>query len=114
MSDENALIIAIWKNPQEDAPRLVYADWLQETGVPENVARAECRHGQSSTVDRSNYRSLHRLYPDVWTDLSYSNVTVLGAFVADLTPDLVNTLIGLRCEYAVLDESDYARIGVPS
>jgi uncharacterized protein (TIGR02996 family) len=41
MSDEKALLASIWEQPHEDTPRLVYADWLQETGVPANVARAE-------------------------------------------------------------------------
>ena len=41
MSDEKALLAAIWEYPHEDAPRLVYADWLQETEKPVNVARAE-------------------------------------------------------------------------
>src|SRR5947209_4087839 len=41
MSDEQALLAAIWAGPHEDTPRLVYADWLQETGDPANVARAE-------------------------------------------------------------------------
>ncbi len=41
MTDEKALLAAIWEHPHEDTPRLVYADWLQETGEPGNVARAE-------------------------------------------------------------------------
>lgn len=41
MSDEKALLGAIWEHPHEDTPRLVYADWLEETGTPSNVARAE-------------------------------------------------------------------------
>jgi uncharacterized protein (TIGR02996 family) len=41
MSDEKALLAAIWEHPHDDAPRLVYADWLQETNVPANIARAE-------------------------------------------------------------------------
>ena len=32
---------AICESPEEDAPRLVYADWLEEQGGAENVARAE-------------------------------------------------------------------------
>jgi uncharacterized protein (TIGR02996 family) len=35
------LLETIWESPLEDAPRLVYADWLQETNIPENIARAE-------------------------------------------------------------------------
>ncbi|MBN9118915.1 MAG: TIGR02996 domain-containing protein [Planctomycetes bacterium] len=41
MSEERALLSAIWEHPHEDTPRLVYADWLQEAGEPANVARAE-------------------------------------------------------------------------
>jgi len=41
MSDEKALLAAIWAHPHEDTPRLVYADFLQETGEPAKVARAE-------------------------------------------------------------------------
>ena len=41
MSDEKALLAAIWAEPHEDTPRLVYADWLQETGAAVSVARAE-------------------------------------------------------------------------
>jgi len=41
MSDEKALLGAIWEHPHEDTPRVVYADWLQETGDPANVAWAE-------------------------------------------------------------------------
>ncbi|MCI0703349.1 MAG: TIGR02996 domain-containing protein, partial [Planctomycetia bacterium] len=41
MSDEKALLAAIWEHPHEDTPRLMYADWLEETGTKANVARAE-------------------------------------------------------------------------
>jgi uncharacterized protein (TIGR02996 family) len=41
MSDEKDLLAAIWEHPHDDTVRLVYADWLQETGEPVNVARAE-------------------------------------------------------------------------
>jgi uncharacterized protein (TIGR02996 family) len=37
MSDERALLAAIWEHPHEDAVRLVYADWLQENGQPERA-----------------------------------------------------------------------------
>ena len=30
MSDESALLTAIIEHPDEDTPRLVYADWLDE------------------------------------------------------------------------------------
>src|SRR5687767_2099915 len=38
MSDAHALLAAIRAAPDDDAPRLVYADWLDENGQP---ARAE-------------------------------------------------------------------------
>jgi len=38
MSEENGLLAAIWEYPHEDAPRLVYSDWLEDHG---NEARAE-------------------------------------------------------------------------
>lgn len=41
MSDEKALLAAIFAHPDEDAPRLVYADWLDEQGGESNADRAE-------------------------------------------------------------------------
>jgi uncharacterized protein (TIGR02996 family) len=41
MSDESALLAAIWEHPQEDTPRLMYADWLDERGGESEAARAE-------------------------------------------------------------------------
>lgn len=41
MSDERALLAAIWEHPHEDTPRLAYADWLQENGGESGAARAE-------------------------------------------------------------------------
>lgn len=39
MTDEQALLAAIWDRPHDDLPRLVYADWLDDTG--RDPARAE-------------------------------------------------------------------------
>lgn len=41
MSDEAALLAAIRAHPEEDTPRLVYADWLDEQGGESNRDRAE-------------------------------------------------------------------------
>jgi uncharacterized protein (TIGR02996 family) len=41
MSDERALLAAIWEHPHADAPRLVYADWLDDRGTASDAARAE-------------------------------------------------------------------------
>lgn len=37
MSDEEAFLNAIRASPDDDAPRLVYADWLDEHGQPEKA-----------------------------------------------------------------------------
>jgi hypothetical protein len=67
-----------------------------------SVGKGEGQAGQSSTVDRSNFRSLQRDYPDTFTPVSYSNVNALGAFVADLDDDLTGILTGLRSDYPLL------------
>lgn len=41
MSDELALLAAILANPDEDTPRLVFADYLDENGTGSSAARAE-------------------------------------------------------------------------
>src|SRR5262249_51568994 len=40
-ADEAALLRAVCDNPDEDTPRLVYADWLDEQGGESRTARAE-------------------------------------------------------------------------
>lgn len=37
MMEHEALLAAVLTNPDDDAPRLVYADWLQEHGQPERA-----------------------------------------------------------------------------
>lgn len=37
MNDHDALLRAIGEQPEEDTPRLVYADWLEENGEPERA-----------------------------------------------------------------------------
>jgi len=41
MSDEDAFLRAIQANPQDDAPRLVYADWLDERGDDQSTRKAD-------------------------------------------------------------------------
>jgi hypothetical protein len=73
-----------------------------------DVARGECRSGQSALVHRSNMRSLHRVFPGVFTDMVFSNVTALGAFVADLPDQVIDVLCRLAREYLVFDQDDLA------
>ena len=48
MTDGDALLRAVLLDPADDAPRLVYADWLDDQGDPERaefirVSCARCR-----------------------------------------------------------------------
>ena len=49
MSDEAALLHAIYANPDDDTPRLVYADWLDEHDQPERAEfiRVECEEART-------------------------------------------------------------------
>ncbi|MBY0456405.1 MAG: TIGR02996 domain-containing protein, partial [Gemmataceae bacterium] len=59
LSDRDALLAAIRANPDEDTPRLAFADWLDEHGDEADRARAEfirvqcelARHEDESTDD---------------------------------------------------------------
>jgi uncharacterized protein (TIGR02996 family) len=44
MNDGSALLASILANPDDDAPRLIYADWLDEHGEPERAEfiRVQC------------------------------------------------------------------------
>jgi uncharacterized protein (TIGR02996 family) len=39
-AEQQALLRTIFDHPDDDAPRLVYADWLEERGDPDHSARA--------------------------------------------------------------------------
>lgn len=85
----------------EDAPFVVLS----------SVARGEDTADQSTSWQRSNFRSLQRDLDDVpWVTVSYTNVDALGAFVADLDSDTVDTLVKLADEYPVYDEEDMSAL----
>src|SRR6516225_3050806 len=46
MSDQKSLLAAILAAPEDDAPRLVYADWLEEHGGADDLARSELIRAQ--------------------------------------------------------------------
>jgi uncharacterized protein (TIGR02996 family) len=43
-TDRDAFLRAIWESPDDDSPRLVFADWLDEHGEPDRaeLIRAQC------------------------------------------------------------------------
>ena len=51
MTDAVALLVAIRAAPDDDAPRLVYADWLDEHGQPERAEfiRVQCELARRET-----------------------------------------------------------------
>lgn len=53
MHDEKPLLKMIWESPFDDAPRLVYADWLEERGEVERaeIIRVQCELDPLSTDD---------------------------------------------------------------
>lgn len=74
------------------------------------VARGEDDFDQTSTVDRSNFRSLIRDYPDTFTPTSYSNVDALGAYIGNLSEDVISILCSLVNDYSLYDESDLSEL----
>jgi uncharacterized protein (TIGR02996 family) len=56
MNEREALLRAVCENPDDDTPRLVFADWLQEHG---DEARAEFIRVQVG-ADRNTLRGRHR------------------------------------------------------
>jgi uncharacterized protein (TIGR02996 family) len=66
MNDHDALLHAIGEHPEEDTPRLMYADWLDENGQPE---RADFVRTQVE-VARSGLTAAER-YPFVRKNVHY-------------------------------------------
>ncbi|MBY0457150.1 MAG: TIGR02996 domain-containing protein, partial [Gemmataceae bacterium] len=58
MTDQEALLAAIFAHPEEDTPRLAYADWLDEQGGDSNAARAAYIRMEIETA---------RNFPGQWT-----------------------------------------------
>ncbi len=59
MSDEQSLREAIWDNFDDDTPRLIYADWLEENGDPDRAEfiRIQCAIAQGESCT-PGYRQL--------------------------------------------------------
>lgn len=75
-----------------------------------SIGRGEDTAGQSTTVDRSNFRSLQRDYPDVFTPTAYANVDSLGAFLADIPDEVADILAKLATDYPLYDEEDHSEL----
>jgi uncharacterized protein (TIGR02996 family) len=79
MDDRDAFLAAIIENPDDDALRLVYADWLEERGTDSDVARARLIRlqvevdRQPSDDDRlaANTAECDRLIEQYWREWTY-------------------------------------------
>jgi len=65
MSDHDALVQAILHAPDDDAPRLVYADWLDDHGDADRAEfiRVQCRMASSPACSRGTSSAGRRPYP---------------------------------------------------
>ena len=73
MSDESALLSAVLREPEADAPRLAYADWLQNAGGISNLARAELIRVQIA-IEKSTDEDAD------WPDLARQEREILGTW----------------------------------
>jgi uncharacterized protein (TIGR02996 family) len=101
MSDGDALLRAILDNPDDDAPRYVYADWLDENGQPERaefiraqlqLARLPADHPDRPRLARTERRLVrtHRKEWNAWLpwwarerEFHRGFVEVVGCFLAE-------------------------------
>lgn len=70
------------------------------------AGRDDRGNGQATTIDRSNYRSLTREFGGVFTPVDLGLTDGLGAFVADLPPELVKILAALP-DHPIYDQGDW-------
>lgn len=76
MSDRNDFLQTILAAPEDDAPRLIFADWLEEQGETERAEfiRIQCELAQSAEGDprrkrlRAREQELLRLYQVAWRE----------------------------------------------
>lgn len=93
MSDEDALLSAISSHPDEDTPRLVYADWLDEHG---RHARAEFIRVQIAVEQKV---SLPRREKDRHVDLYRRNQELIDDHRAELLGELAELPAEARIEF---------------
>ena len=75
MSNEEAFLAAIKAAPTDDAPRLIYADWLDEQGRENQAAfiRKEC----SLRLSNAGLRKLEQGINVEWVSAVYPNYRIL-------------------------------------
>ena len=93
MSDEQRLLAAIVEAPDDDAPRLVYADWLQSRGDPRGeFIQLQCQLAATPDDDR---RRAMRIAEN---KLLAAHGKAWLAPLVDLFPDLDGRFFGVKFE----------------
>ena len=89
MTDREALLEAVFAHPADDAPRLVYADWLDEHGEPAQAAfiRAQVELARHEPGSEEHDRGSDRLI-DLW-----------DRFMAELGPEVTSGLMLLADDF---------------
>jgi uncharacterized protein (TIGR02996 family) len=71
MSTEQALLAAVLAKPYDDLPRLIYADWLEESGHSANLVRATFIRVQCELArideDSHRWKELKQIETQLWT-----------------------------------------------
>jgi uncharacterized protein (TIGR02996 family) len=80
--DGAALLRAIREHPDEDTPRLVYADWLDERGGESNGARAELIRIQIPAAQKARRKNLRSVGLRISTGMSAHEHDLIRRFVA--------------------------------
>lgn len=97
MFSENAFLRTILAHPEDDAPRLVYADWLEENGA---IERAEFIRLQCAAVDKPRQQMLLATHGAVWVEPVFRHVysaSFQRGFVDEVTID-ARTLLSVGAE----------------
>ena len=66
MGDEDAFLRAIAHAPHDDAPRLAYADWMDENGQPERAEFLRLTARTATPVDLDRLRQIGPLVDPAW------------------------------------------------
>lgn len=61
MNNEDGFLHAIMETPDDDVPRLVYADWLEEHGDPRaELIRVQCAEARLAADDQDRHAVCHQ------------------------------------------------------
>jgi uncharacterized protein (TIGR02996 family) len=101
MTEQESFLLAIAEHPDDDMPRLVYADWLEDHGDPERAefirVQVELARGVEDATKRANLeereQELRKLHKYRWIDPHYGNSALIDVdmyfergFITDFEP----------------------------